>query len=129
MQSLLLFLINLFFAFGNRNYMLLFQIIDIKINVEKFSKLEKQMGPPGDIRPKARLKFKYTKKTKPHSWLGKNDASKGPSKNVEDDLMTLYTVPRYKIVPYLLTVPCKIFHPSSISFQVKVFYARYFTSG
>ena len=81
------------------------------------------MGPPGDIRPKARLKLKYIKKTKPHSWLGKNDASKGPTKNVEDDLMTLYTVPRYKIVPYLLTVPCKIFHPSSISFQVKVFYA------
>jgi len=72
---------------------LLQEIIDIKINVEKFSKLEKQMGPPGDIRPKARLKLKYIKKTKPHSWLGKNDASKGPTKNVEDDLMTLYTVP------------------------------------
>jgi len=51
------------------------------------------MGPPVDIRPKARLKLKYIKKTKPHSWLGKNDASKGPSKNVDHDLMTLYSVP------------------------------------
>ena len=105
MQSLLLFLINLFFAFVNRNYMLLFQIIDIKINVEKFLKLEKQMGPPGDIRPKARLKLKCTKKTKPRTWLGKNDASKVPTKNVDDSLLTLYTVPRYEIKLFLPTVP------------------------
>ena len=81
------------------------------------------MGPTGDIRPKARLKLKYTKKTKPHTWLGKNDASKEPTKNVDHDLMTLYSVPRYKITLFLLTVLSKNI-PSRYKFLCTVFYFR-----